>query len=435
MKKLGTIGFFVLVAACCAQTVGLAESSTSAWPYYAEINGLGAAGIYEATVPLHVLDKSREDLADLRLYDQTGREIPYALSIRKDIDEATDVTARLFNQANVGSTAAEVSVDLGENPGEHNQVEIDTAGMNFRRSVDVEGSDNGSTWKNLTTDVIYSFASQTNTVASNRVSYPISRYRYLRVRVSADAPRDKAAPVISDVKVSLTRRAKGQITTWDVPLLPYQLLRRAGAPASSWVIDLGGRLPCDRLLLMITDESFSRTFEVEAIDDPQNIRLVASGELTRRLNEKPEPLTLKFDKEEYASKLRLVVTDYNNPTLQIYSIRAGAPLREMYFEVKQPSTGPLKLFFGNSKAGAPHYDFEKELAARLNQPPAAVSIGLLKSNADYRPEPLPFTERVPWLIYVVLTISTVALGLILLSLARTTIRKQPKSSEPAKSGA
>ena len=38
------------------------------------------------------------------------------------------------------------------------------------------------------------------------------------------------------------------------------------------------------------------------------------------------------------------------------------------------------------------------------------------------PEPLPLTERAPWLIYIVLAASSIALGFVLFSLARTATR-------------
>jgi hypothetical protein len=43
-------------------------------------------------------------------------------------------------------------------------------------------------------------------------------------------------------------------------------------------------------------------------------------------------------------------------------------------------------------------------------------------NREYKPEPKPLTERVPWLIYIVLAISSIALAFVLWSLARTAIR-------------
>ncbi|MGZ8847135.1 MAG: hypothetical protein ACXW3C_11795, partial [Pyrinomonadaceae bacterium] len=83
----------------------------------------------------------------------------------------------------------------------------------------------------------------------------------------------------------------------------------------------------------------------------------------------------------------------------------------------------------NTKAEPPHYDFEKELSNRLNAAPVRATLGSSISNPDFRPEPLPFTERVPWLIYLVLTVSSLAVALILFSLARSAMRMRPPSTE------
>ena len=46
-------------------------------------------------------------------------------------------------------------------------------------------------------------------------------------------------------------------------------------------------------------------------------------------------------------------------------------------------------------------------------------------NSDSAEERVPVTDRIPWLIYVVLTSSTVVLAWILFSLARSRKRSQP----------
>ena len=430
MKRLLVFLLLALVVSASATVAALGDSALSAWPFVAEVTlTRGDGGLYEFAVPLQVMDKARADLADLRIYAASGHEIPYAVRVRREVDDANPVAGRLFNQAAVGN-ASEVSVDLGESPGEHNEVEIETAGINFRRAVAVEGSDTGADWKVLKTgEVIFSFTAINHTAQSGRVSYPTSRFRYLRVRVNADERVDKEPPAITGVRVWLANREKGAAVSWHVAVPSYQLLRHGGAPASSWTIDLGGKVPCDRLLLVTDDQSFSRPFQVEVIDDPQNPRVVASGELTKSVGDKNQVTTITFDNEEHARKLRLVTDDYNNPPLSISSIQASASLRELYFELKEPAQQPLKLYFGNANADAPHYDFEKELSSRLRAPAIPVVVGSFVANPNYSPPPLPFTERLPWLIYLVLTISSVALALILFSLARATMRMERSTEE------
>jgi hypothetical protein len=432
MKKLGSvILLFATMSALPFLIKVVAQSPVTLWSFFVDVTPRnGAPGTYDLVVPLQVMDKSREDLADLRLYDAKGKEIPFALRIRKEVDDKREIATRLFNQASVGSTARDVSVDLGENAGEHNEIEIETAGTNFRRRVDLEGSDSGKEWRTLMTgEVVFSFESQNKVVESSRVSYPTSRYRYLRVRVLADELTDKQAPQIGEVKVLMAVREKGDQTTWNVDVARFDSVRNQGAPASAWTIDLGFRVPCDRLTIEIGDESFSRPFQVEAVDDPQNVRLIASGELTRRIGEASRPLVIYFVKEEQVRKLRLLMNDFSNQTLSITSIQPGAPARQLVFELKEPAAQPLRLFFGNLKATAPHYDFEKELSAKLATAPIRSEVGAVAQNPDYKAEPLPLTERVPWLIYVVLAVSSLALAMILFSLARTSFRTGQQSEE------
>ena len=432
MKKLA---LFILVLAAVSTAPAVisvfAQTSAALWPYFAELTTPGSMpGKYDLLVPLQVLDKARGDLADLRLFDSMGREIPYALRIRKDIDRQREIPVRLFNQASLGPAASEVSMDLGEDAGEHNEVEIETGGTNFRRRVNLEGSDLGIDWRTLQTGaVIFSFTSEKGSVASNRVSYPISRYRYLRARIFADELTDRGTPVVIGAGVSRSIRQEGERATWNAAIAGYQLLRNQGAPASAWTIDLGGRVPCDRLILEVVDESFSRPFQLEAIDDPENIRLVASGELTRRIGEGQQPLVITFNEEEQVRKLRLLVNDYSNQSLSISSVNASAPARQVVFEIKDPQSHSLRLFFGNPKATPPHYDFEKTLPAQLNTTPVRTEVGPAVSNPGFTPEPLPLTERVPWLIYLVLAASSLALAMILISLARTAQRTETRPLE------
>lgn len=418
MKLLRACTFVILMAVISVA----AQTLFSRWPYYVEITPeRSAPGMYDALLPLPVLDKS--GIGDMRLYDSANREIPYAVRIRKEVDEVKELEGRLFNFALAGSTTSEVSVDLGEQPGEHNEVEIETSGTNFRRRVTIEGSDNGQDWRMLNSNgVLINFASQNSAVESKRVSYPTSRYRYLRVRVQRDELTDDGAPRITGVNAIMAVREKGELSTWSVPVPSYQLLRNQGAHASAWAIDLGGNVPCDRLILEIEGESFSRPFQVEDVDEPENAHVIATGTLTRHIGDEPKPLVILFDNEERVRKVRLQITDYSNPTLNITSIQGGAPARQLVYELKEPTSQPLRLYFGNDKVPAPNYDFEIELPSRLTSEPAHSTIGYVLGNPEYIPDPKPFTERVPWLIYLVLAASSVALFLVLLSLARTAMR-------------
>src|SRR6185295_14780553 len=168
MKRIGLLTFVIVAATTLVLSVS-AQTSLSQWPYYVEVTPeQNGTGIYDVTVPLPIMDKSRPDLADLRLFDSANREIPFGIRIRRDVDEKRDIPVRLFNAGFAGPATSEVSVDLGENPGEHNEIEIETRGTNFRRQVVIEGSDSGREWRMLNDDgMLFSFASQ-NAVAESQ---------------------------------------------------------------------------------------------------------------------------------------------------------------------------------------------------------------------------------------------------------------------------
>ena len=98
----------------------------------------------------------------------------------------------------VEGTTSLVACDLGAQPVEHNEVVLSTSGNNFRRLADVEGSADGEQWASLASQaILFRFSAGGRTVEQESISYPASRYRYLRVRVRADPQVDHAAPEIS----------------------------------------------------------------------------------------------------------------------------------------------------------------------------------------------------------------------------------------------
>ena len=147
----------------CAQSPATPES-LSAWPYYKEIQSRG--GLTDFMLDRDVLDKARTDQADLRLYDSAGREMPYALRIRREVDTHSLFTSREFNRA-VEGAAAVVSCDLGAQPQEHNEAVISTTGNNFRRLAEVDGSPDGAQW--------FTLASRRSFFASLPAAAPWSR--------------------------------------------------------------------------------------------------------------------------------------------------------------------------------------------------------------------------------------------------------------------
>jgi hypothetical protein len=388
----------------------------SAWPYYNEIQA--RSGLLEFQLDRKVLDKARPDQADLRLYDNAGSEIPYALRIRREVDTHSLFTSREFNHA-VEGTAALVSCDLGAQVQEHNEVVISTAGNNFRRLVDVQGSPDGERWFTLASQaILFRFSADGRSAEQNSVSYPASRYRYVRVRVEHDPQVDRAAPEVSSLGVRRSIRRKGETVSFEAILESREADPLQGRPASIWRIDLQGRIPLQSLVLNVGERTFSRPFQLEIVDDPAKPEMIASGDLNRREDNAAAPAQIDFG-ERFARRLKLTVTDDRNPPLPIYSVTALSAARQVIFHAPN---GTVRLYYGNPKGIVPHYDLALRIPIDANGTFPRVLLGPERANRLYRPEPKPFSERSPWLVYVVLISACVALAAILLNLTKVSAR-------------
>ena len=426
MKRIFLTGCLVLaVSGIGAQTPGAPEP-LSAWPYFKESRIPHAGpGLFDFVLDRDVLDRARADQADLRLYDSGGHEIPYVLRVRNEVETQSAFAVREFNRAVEGG-AAVVSCDLGTQPVEHNLVEIETAGVNYRRLADVQGSTDGVAWSTLASQaILFRFSAVGRSVEQSAVSYPVSRYRYLRVRVSRDPQVDSAAPQITALRVLRSVHVQGEMVFFPAERYERDADRMDGRPVSVWRIDLGGRVPFDRLSVNVATPAFSRPFQVEIVDDPAAPLLVASGELARSAENARQPVTIDFV-ERFGRRLKMTIVDDRNPPLPIADITAIGAARQVIFEGASASAGPLRLYYGNPKALAPHYDLGMRIPATPAATPMRLLLSFQRDNPIYRPEPKPFSERPPWLIYVVLAAASLALAAILLSLAHAA-KAQPQA--------
>jgi hypothetical protein len=279
----------------------------------------------------------------------------------------------------------------------------------------------------------------------NAVSYPPSRFRYLRIRVFPDPVVDKEAdkePVkIGQVKVVRKVAVVGEALTLKGKLGRREAVRVDGRSGSAWVIDLGGeKVPCEEIEVEADDSEFARDYRIEWAGPPGSkgrflrAALTSDGFWRRRRGEEKKPVTATFH-EVRAARLRLLVIDDRNDPLKLGAVRFRSPARQVVFERPQEANPGLRLLFGNPKGEKPNYDFARNLPAQLDPPPVRAKLGDREANPGYEPQ-LALTERWPWLIYVVLGAVTVVLAAIIVSLARAAIARhdQQQGQEAAASG-
>ena len=350
-------------------------------------------------------------------------EIPYVLRVRRDVETRSPSTPGNSIAAR-RKESPQASYDLGEATREHNEVDIQTDGNNFRRLADVDGSSDGVHWSPWFPAPSCSASAPVAGPWNSRPHLiPVSRYRYLRVRVNRDPQVDRAAPELGTVRIRRTVQQKGEMVTFPGILQAREPDRDNGRPASVWRIGLGGHIPFERVVIVTAEGSFSRPFRLDDVDDPTAPGAVASGELVRR-EFQPAELAIEFP-ERFARQLKLTVTDDRNPPLGIAGITVQSAARQVILEAASALPGPIRAYYGNPKAAPPHYDLAARLPAEIVPPVVRLALGEERENPIYSPEPKPFSERSPWLVYVVLGAAAVVLAAILLSLVRQSGRRAP----------
>ena len=331
--------------------------------------------------------------------------------------------AREFNRALGIEDSSELTLDLKSSDIEHNEVEIKTLGANFRRKVELEGSDDNQNWNELASTFLISFRRDRRSLVGNTVSYPPSRFRYLRLRVYPDPVVDKKPVTIRSASVTRRIDAPGELSERVVSLGERIPTRFQNQPCSSWIIDLGAQqMPCTRLEMEVHDGEFVRDFYVEhetTRDHFVRIDVRNSDPWQRRTGEPKKPMVIEFDSEIRASRLRLMVVDFRNPPLNLESVKSISAVRQVIIAKPEDSGMGYRLFYGNPNASAPNYDFARNLPAQIKPAPTRATLAIYKKNPDYTPAPKPFTERLPWLVYVVLA----GLGLILAGIIASVARK------------
>ena len=410
--------------------------SLAAWPWFHEVTlpplDKSAAPWIDLVLTPEVFGQARADLGDLRLYDGRGREVPYALRVRRTRHQRQRLPARQFNRQTDPDGSVEVTLELDEGRREHDEIDVVTGGRDFRRRVQIQGSDDGKDWGSLLDDAqVVRFPFNKMSVERHRLRYAASRFRYLRVRVLPDRSKASDKPQITSAEVYHTVDVPGEYVTRPAWVEPREAVPTYEGPGSAWIIELGAQaVPCEKLTVDVADEDFARPYALEKIEDEGDRRVVARGEWRRRRGAERKPLEIELD-ELTAGRLRLVVTDHRNRPLTITAVRYTAPVRQVVFSRSEAVAAPLRLYVGSAKAEAPHYDFAANLPEVLKPSPARAELGPQQLNPVYRPEPKPWTERWPWLVYVVLGSAVAVLLGILGVLARTALLRHDAARDAA----
>ena len=154
------------------------------WRYTRAIEEASGGALNYLTLDRWVFSHSENRLADLRVIDDEGKEIPYA--VRSQITrppEPVKLVSAVRENSFVPKEFTQVVVDLGAKTGFHNNLRVRTPETDFINWVEVAASDDAHVWRIVNARAPISRFSKENLEGNQAVRYSENNARYLRVRI------------------------------------------------------------------------------------------------------------------------------------------------------------------------------------------------------------------------------------------------------------
>lgn len=399
--------------------VAAAASPLSDWRYQKPIvaPAVPVAGFVDLTFDNEVFAGAQERLGDLRVFDSGGREVPYVLATEAQKYQREPRAVRLYNRGTTPGVSSTFSLDLGEQPGYHNQLTITTDSRNFRREVVLEGSTNESDWVTIAgTRFIYDYTLEF-TARDTTVRYPEANFRYLRVVI-----KDNGEKPINIQGVELFRETSTSARSVSYTPAISSQQQFPELKVSQVVFDFGARgLPTSSLTLATRDVNFNRTIALEGSNDAATWSRVLGNDVIFSYQTpqfQGNKLTLAYPEAGYRY-LRLTIFNKDDQPITISSASVTGLLRKLVFNY-QPGQS-YQLYYGNPKAAYPQYDLQNYLAYYDEQGRGQVTLGPQVPNPSYVPAPepvVPFTERYAGLLVTALVLAVGVVGWLIFRLLR-----------------
>lgn len=312
-------------------------------------------------IPWDVYDAARPGLADLRILDARGREVPYAIDRGHEAVDRVEIR-NLQSRARQETTGV---IDRGTAPSLIDGLSVDIEGTTFLKPLTVEGSDDQGTWGVVARGSIFATAETRSTV----LRFAPNAMRFLRLRFD-----DRNSDPVVIREILLIRHAQQTLTA--VPVEVRDRVEATGVSRSTLILP-ASNLPLVALRIGAQEPAYSRHVRIEErVFDQGDVsrRLVGDGWIVRapgRSDEAEIPLC-----QTTRRAFELEVMNGDSPPLRSLNVVALVQPQSLLFFAEEPS---YRMEYGSAEARMPSYDLTAALGARA---PAHTRTALLGAPID-----------------------------------------------------
>jgi uncharacterized protein DUF3999 len=415
-----------------------------------------AAGAGQACAALDaaVFPHAAPALTDVRIFPvgaggvaaSGAREVPYAVTMSEGMTEETEA-AKILNLGEGAGGTIVFDLEMPQRPYTDVTIDVDPAVQDFIATATVSGMDTLGRAAGATRLGEFTLFDLTAQHLSRDTTLPLeeSNYRYLHVELkfsaAGRASGARFAPsMVEGAEVPPSREAQTIYTSVEETSAIATVGRESKA---SFVVP--ARVPVERVSFVLAPGfggNFSRDVKVSATaeapakgsdDDAAGDGRAAEpeavmGEILRvyadeagqeiRTERLGVPAILGANLQR-AAKVEVAVENGDDQPLPITAVRLEMRQRRVCFDDSAAAGAGLALYYGDAELVAPVYDYERLfLAARK---PVTAELGAERQNPEYQARAaaaLPFTERHPEVLWIVLICVVSALGVVALKSAR-----------------
>ena len=396
--------FLLLTVASAAEL----PSAWRSWRYSRPIQAVHADALDYITLDREVFSRSENQLADLRIIDDSGQQLPYEMRAQITAPrEPVRIPAKVRENSFVPGQFTQVIVDLGERPRFHDRLRVETREPDFINWVQVAASDDAHVWRIVNPRAPISRFSRDNLEGNQTVRYSENNARYLRVRIeqAGDSFQVSGIEVFSPPARKPESPAEGAALTSS--LAPDS---GVGGSETQWTVDLGsGNVPVAKFKFETSQPDFYRAVRILTSSDENEWQFAGGGEIHRYVvgGKTEESLAVPCYEPLGQRYWRVEVLNANDAPLSAVRLSAVMPLRFVLFH--PTANRSYRLIYGNARANAAQYD----LARTLEIPPLEAmfhsNLGPEEPTSNYA-DARPFTERHPNLLWIALGMAVILLG-------------------------
>ena len=407
--KRKLVSVLLLLAALSGSLVSAdLPAAWRSWRYSRSISPAGSDALGYLTLDRDVFSHSENRLADLRIIDEAGQELPY--DIRSHITppaQPVNVPATIRENSFSPGRFTQVLLDLGSHTGFHNSLRVQTPESDFINWVQVDASDDAHLWRVVNPRAPISRFLREDLEGNQTVRYSENNARYLRVRIEESGHSFK----VSNIEVFSSPAVQADKPE-GAPPLAASLAPDAGREGSStqWTVDLGSaNIPVAKFDFATDRPEFYRAVRVLTSQDGHEWQPAGGGEIHRYTasGKIEESLSVQCY-ESWGSRFwRVEVLNLNDAPLSAVRLSVAMPLRYVLFHGSAGRS--YRLLYGNARATSPRYDLGRTLQIPPMEAMLHPELGSPEVTTNYA-DPRPFTEKHPNLLWIALATAVVMLG-------------------------